>query len=191
MIGHTKATAGIAGLIKAALACHHKVLPPHGDVEKPNKKLAEAGFPLYLSNEAQPWFARPGAPRRAAVSAFGFGGTNFHVTLEEHEHGHDADPDTAARQRWSRELLIWRGADRASLAAAVRQTADRLAQGAQPLLRDLAFTLAQKAPKSGLTAAVVAGAGENVAERIAALGRSSRTAGGAASAGQLLQRRRR
>jgi len=168
-IGHTKATAGIAGLIKAALACHHKVLPPHADVEAPNKKLAEADSPLYLLNEAQPWFARAGTPRRAAVSAFGFGGTNFHVTLEEHDLGLDADWDTAARQRWSRELLIWRGADRASLAAAVRQTADRLAQAAQPLLRDLAFTLARKAPKSGLTAALVVGTGDNVAERIAAL----------------------
>jgi acyl transferase domain-containing protein/NADP-dependent 3-hydroxy acid dehydrogenase YdfG len=168
-IGHTKATAGIAGLIKAALACYHKVLPPHADVEAPNKKLAEVGSPLYLVNEAQPWFARPGAPRRAAVSAFGFGGTNFHVTLEEHKQELDADWDPATRQRWSRELLIWRCADRAALAAAVRRTADRLAQGAQPLLRDLAYTLAQKAAGSGITAALVVGTNESVAERVAAL----------------------
>jgi acyl transferase domain-containing protein/NAD(P)H-dependent flavin oxidoreductase YrpB (nitropropane dioxygenase family)/NAD(P)-dependent dehydrogenase (short-subunit alcohol dehydrogenase family) len=166
-IGHTKATAGIAGLIKAALACYHKVLPPHADVEAPNKKLAERGSPLYLVNEAQPWFSRPDAPRRAAVSAFGFGGTNFHVTLEEHKQGLDRDP--AARQRWSRELLIWRGADRAALAAAVRRTADRLTQGAQPLLRDLAYALAQKAAGSGITAALVVGTNESVAERVAAL----------------------
>jgi 3-oxoacyl-(acyl-carrier-protein) synthase/NAD(P)H-dependent flavin oxidoreductase YrpB (nitropropane dioxygenase family) len=168
-IGHTKATAGIAGLIKAALACHHKVLPPHADVEAPNKKLAEVNSPLYLLNEAQPWFARPGMPRRAAVSAFGFGGTNFHVTLEEYDHGSEAISDAAARQRWSRELLIWRGTDRASLAAAVRHTAVRLAQGAQPWLRDLAHTLAQKAPQSGLTAALVVGTNENLAERVSAL----------------------
>jgi len=168
-IGHTKATAGIAGLIKAALACYHKVLPPHADVEAPNKKLAELSSPLYLVNEAQPWFARPGAPRRAAVSAFGFGGTNFHVTLEEHEQGRDADWHTATCQRWSRELLIWRGANRATLAATIRRTADRLAQGAQPLLRDVAYTLAQKAPESGITAALVVGENESVAERVAAL----------------------
>ena len=168
-IGHTKATAGIAGLIKAALACYHKVLPPHADVEAPNKKLAEANSPLYLLNEAQPWFARDGMPRRAAVSAFGFGGTNFHVTLEGHDQGHGADWNGASRQRWSRELLIWRGADRASLASAVRGTADRLARDVQPLLRDLAYTLAQNAPKSGMTAAVVVGTDENVAQRIAAL----------------------
>ena len=168
-IGHTKATAGVAGLIKAALACHHKVLPPHADIAAPNKKLAESNSPLYLVNEAQPWFAPAGTPRRAAVSAFGFGGTNFHVTLEEHDPGLDAGWNAAARQRWPRELLIWRGADRAILASAVRQAADRLAQGAQPLLRDLAYTLAQKAPKSGLTAALVAGTNENLTERVAAL----------------------
>jgi acyl transferase domain-containing protein/NAD(P)H-dependent flavin oxidoreductase YrpB (nitropropane dioxygenase family)/NAD(P)-dependent dehydrogenase (short-subunit alcohol dehydrogenase family) len=168
-IGHTKATAGIAGLINAALACYHKVLPPHADVEAPNEKLTEANSPLYLLNEAQPWLARPGVPRRAAVSSFGFGGTNFHVTLEEHDQSPDTDEDAASRQRWSHELLIWRGADRASLAAAVRRTGDRLAHGAQPLLRDLAFTLAQKAPKSGVTAALVSGTNEKVADRIAAL----------------------
>jgi acyl transferase domain-containing protein/NAD(P)-dependent dehydrogenase (short-subunit alcohol dehydrogenase family) len=166
-IGHTKATAGIAGLIKAALACHHKVLPPHADVEAPNKKLAEPASPLYLVNEAQPWFAQPDAPRRAAVSAFGFGGTNFHVTLEEHDPWPLAA--TAPRQRWPHELLVWRAADRAGLAAAVGQTAERLAAGAVPLLRDLAYTLAHKAPRSGLTAALVVAATDDVTARVAAL----------------------
>ncbi len=168
LLGHTKAAAGLVGLIKAALACHHKVLPPHA-VETPNKKLVEPNSALYLPDEAQPWLTRPGAPRRAGVSAFGFGGTNFHVTIEEHDRGFAADDEIASRQSWPRELLIWRRADRASLAAAVRQTANRLADGAQPLLRDLAHTLAQKAPKSGLTAVLVAGTNEKVAERVAAL----------------------
>ena len=168
-IGHTKAAAGIAGLINAALACYHKVLPPHADVKIPNSKLAESNSPLYLVKEAQPWLARADAPRRAGVSAFGFGGTNFHVTLEEYDQNLDTREATAARRRWSHELLIWRGADRASLISNVRRTADRLAQGAQPLLRDLAFTLAQKAPKSGLTAALVAGTDKNLADQINAL----------------------
>ena len=169
LIGHTKAAAGIAGLIKAALACYHKVLPPHADINAPNKKLAETDSTLYVADEAQPWLARPGLPRRAAVSAFGFGGTNFHVTLEEYDQPLDADADEASRQSWSRELLVWRGADRASVAAAVRETADRLAASAQPLLRDLAYTLSWNAPKSGLTAVLVAGTNEKVADRIAAL----------------------
>ena len=169
LIGHTKAAAGIAGIIKAALACHRKVLPPHADIDVPNQKLAAADSALYVPVEAQPWFARPGKPRRAGVSAFGFGGTNFHVTLEEHDPGPVAEDDVASRQSWPRELLIWRGVDRAALAAAVRQTADQLAAGAEPLLRDLAYTLAQKAPQSGVTAALVVGANEKVADRIAAL----------------------
>jgi acyl transferase domain-containing protein/NAD(P)H-dependent flavin oxidoreductase YrpB (nitropropane dioxygenase family)/NAD(P)-dependent dehydrogenase (short-subunit alcohol dehydrogenase family) len=165
-IGHTKAAAGIAGLINAALACYHKVLPPHADVEVPNSKLAESNSPLYLVKEAQPWLARANAPRRAGVSAFGFGGTNFHVTLEEYDQNLDTREASAARRRWSHELLIWRGPDRPSLISNVRRTADRLAHGAQPLLGDLAFTLAQKAPKSGLTAALVAGTDENLLDQI-------------------------
>ena len=145
------------------------MLPPHADVKIPNSKLAESNSPLYLVKEAQPWLARADAPRRAGVSAFGFGGTNFHVTLEEYDQNLDTREATAARRRWSHELLIWRGADRASLISNVRRTADRLAQGAQPLLRDLAFTLAQKAPKSGLTAALVAGTDKNLADQINAL----------------------
>ena len=168
LIGHTKAAAGVAGLIKAALACHHKVLPPHADIDAPNKKLAETNSALYLVDEAQPWLARPGVPRRAAVSAFGFGGTNFHLTLEERDQSLDAEADEASRQNWPRELLIWRGEARESVAAAVRQTADRLSAGAKPLLRDLAYSLWSKAPKSGLTATLVVGPNEKIADRIAA-----------------------
>ena len=171
LIGHTKAAAGIAGLIKAALACHHKILPPHADIDGTERRssLESRIRALYLIDEAQPWLAQPGIPRRAAASAFGFGGTNFHVTLQEYDQALDAEADEAPRRNWPRELLIWRGADRASVAAAVRKTADRVAAGAQPLLRDLAHTLSRNAPKSGLTAALVVGPNEQIAHRIAAL----------------------
>jgi acyl transferase domain-containing protein len=87
MIGHTKCAAGVAGLAKAALALHHKVLPPTGGVQKPNEALAADG-PFYVNTEARPWIgAADGSPRRAAVSAFGFGGTNFHAVLEEYHPG--------------------------------------------------------------------------------------------------------
>jgi acyl transferase domain-containing protein/NAD(P)-dependent dehydrogenase (short-subunit alcohol dehydrogenase family)/acyl carrier protein len=82
-IGHTKAAAGAAGLIKAALALHHKVLPPTTKVERPLEPLAAGRSPFYLNTEARPWFSQTGGPRRAAVSAFGFGGSNFHCVLEE------------------------------------------------------------------------------------------------------------
>src|SRR5205814_2592306 len=82
-VGHTKAAAGAAGLIKAALALHHKVLPPTIKVTEPLDALREPGCPLYLNTEKRPWLPGGDHPRRAAVSAFGFGGSNFHAVLEE------------------------------------------------------------------------------------------------------------
>ena len=84
MIGHTKGCAGIASLIKVALALYHKVLPPTLWVKKPiATELWEGDSPAYLNTELRPWVGRDHA-RRAGVSSFGFGGTNFHAALEEH-----------------------------------------------------------------------------------------------------------
>ncbi len=83
-IGHTKAAAGAAGLIKAALALHHKVLPPTIKINKPLDALASGATPFYVNTESRPWLPRDRHPRRAGVSAFGFGGSNFHCVLEEH-----------------------------------------------------------------------------------------------------------
>jgi len=85
MVGHTKAAAGVAGLIKTAMALNRKVLPPTIKVEHP-LDIADptrADAPLYVNTEARPWVGRNGSPRRAAISAFGFGGSNFHCVLEE------------------------------------------------------------------------------------------------------------
>lgn len=88
-IGHTKGAAGAAGLLKAALALDQKVLPPTLNVARPNPKLELETSPFYLNTETRPWIrALDGPPRRAGVSAFGFGGTNFHVVLEEHTAEH-------------------------------------------------------------------------------------------------------
>ena len=82
-IGHTMSAAGIAGLIKASLALHHRTLPPQPSVTEQNPKLGLGDGPFYLPRSATPWETRDGHPRRAAVSSFGFGGTNAHVVLEE------------------------------------------------------------------------------------------------------------
>ncbi|RLC84525.1 MAG: polyketide synthase, partial [Chloroflexi bacterium] len=67
-IGHTKAAAGAAGLIKAMLALHHKILPPTINVEQPNPKLEIESTPFYLNTEARPWMRPADAiPRRAGV----------------------------------------------------------------------------------------------------------------------------
>lgn len=84
-IGHAKAAAGAAGLYKAVMALHHGVLPPTIKVEEPNPKLELDQSPFYLNSETRPWIRGSGHPRRASVSAFGFGGTNFHATLEEYD----------------------------------------------------------------------------------------------------------
>ena len=83
-IGHTKAAAGAAGLIKAALALHHKVLPATLKVSEPNPRLEIGDSPFYLNTETRPWLGASGHPRRSSVSAFGFGGSNFHAVLEEY-----------------------------------------------------------------------------------------------------------
>ncbi|MEO1450981.1 MAG: beta-ketoacyl synthase N-terminal-like domain-containing protein, partial [Bacteroidota bacterium] len=82
-IGHTKSAAGAAGIIKAVLSLHHKVLPPTINVEKPNSKFNIEDSAIYINTEARPWI-RNGHPRRASVSAFGFGGINVHITMEEY-----------------------------------------------------------------------------------------------------------
>jgi len=84
-IGHTKAAAGVAGMIKAALSIYHKALPPSIKISEPNPKLQVEDSPFYLSTELRPWLPRTGGPRRAGVSSFGFGGSNFHAVLEEHQ----------------------------------------------------------------------------------------------------------
>ncbi len=85
MIGHTKAAAGAAGMIKATLALYHKTLPPTLKAETPDPKLNIEQSPFYLNTESRPWPANTGHPRRSGVSAFGFGGSNFHVVLEEYD----------------------------------------------------------------------------------------------------------
>jgi len=71
-------------MIKIALALHHKILPPTININEPHPQLDIENSPFYLNTETRPWI-RGEHPRRAGVSAFGFGGTNFHVVLEEYE----------------------------------------------------------------------------------------------------------
>lgn len=83
-IGHTKSAAGAAGLFKAVMALHHKVLPPTIKIDKPNPELNFNQSPFYLNTELRPWIHNKSYPRRAGVSSFGFGGSNFHIALEEY-----------------------------------------------------------------------------------------------------------
>jgi acyl transferase domain-containing protein/NAD(P)-dependent dehydrogenase (short-subunit alcohol dehydrogenase family)/acyl carrier protein len=97
-LGHTKAAAGVAGLLKAAAALHHKVLPPTIKVTRP-QEILDGDSPFYVNAQKRPWLSSPDHPRRAAVSAFGFGGSNFHCVLEE------AGPDKTTID-WTGEVQI-------------------------------------------------------------------------------------
>ena len=105
-IGHTKAAAGAAGLLKAVLALHHKVLPPTIKVDEPSADLELDSSPFYLNTTARPWTRSPDHPRRASVSSFGFGGTNFHVTLEEYRRSAGSRAQPASRLRPATELVL-------------------------------------------------------------------------------------
>jgi acyl transferase domain-containing protein/NAD(P)-dependent dehydrogenase (short-subunit alcohol dehydrogenase family)/acyl carrier protein len=113
-IGHTKAAAGAAGLIKASLALHHKVIPPTIKVKKPLEEVTAGRTPFYLAAEKRPWLHSGSSPRRAGVSAFGFGGSNFHVVLEEYRpnmEGVDWDGNV--------QILAFSGADADELLGAL------------------------------------------------------------------------
>ena len=102
-IGHTKAAAGIASLFKVIMALHHGVLPPTIKVERPNPKLDIENSPFYLNTVRRPWVHSTPSLRKASVSSFGFGGSNFHVTLEAY-----AGPQRAGTRFYTapRDLLL-------------------------------------------------------------------------------------
>ena len=80
----SKAAAGAAGMLKTVLALRDKVLPPSVHCEHPNPDIDFAHSPLYVNTELKPWTVPADGVRRAGLSAFGFGGTNFHAVLEEY-----------------------------------------------------------------------------------------------------------
>ncbi|MGB1956563.1 MAG: beta-ketoacyl synthase N-terminal-like domain-containing protein [Candidatus Poseidoniaceae archaeon] len=81
-IGHLKAAAGIAGIIKSVMALHHRTIPPSAGFETPNPTVDWANIPFFVPTSPLEWPEPESHPRRAGVSAFGFGGTNFHIALE-------------------------------------------------------------------------------------------------------------
>lgn len=141
MIGHTKMTAGLAGLTKAALALKHRVLPPTIGVEVPNSRVNFAETPFYISTEARPWLSRGhGCPRRCGVSSFGFGGTNFHTILEEYTneyrgtHAIDLNPRDA-------EPFVFSGSERAEIVQLLERLLLSIEHPEQLDLAQLAYSL--------------------------------------------------
>jgi acyl transferase domain-containing protein len=124
-IGHTKAAAGAAGLLKAVFAVHHKTLPPGIKIDKPNPKLQLEQGPFYLNTIARPWVRDDAHPRRAGVSSFGFGGSNFHVAVEEYTGDRAKAPRLRAQPV---ELVQVQAASAAELVTRARALADQLSE---------------------------------------------------------------
>ncbi|MFY4722790.1 type I polyketide synthase [Streptomyces sp. LaBMicrA B280] len=89
-VGHLEGAAGITGLLKAALALHHRELPASLNFETPNPAIPLDRLNLRVQNEHSAWAAEDGRPLLAGVSSFGMGGTNCHIVLAEHRE--TADP---------------------------------------------------------------------------------------------------
>jgi acyl transferase domain-containing protein/NAD(P)H-dependent flavin oxidoreductase YrpB (nitropropane dioxygenase family)/acyl carrier protein len=142
-IGHTKCAAGLAGLIKTALALHTGVKPPTLHVSSPNPVWDPERSPFVFQSAPQPW-AVPPAERIAGVSAFGFGGTNFHVVLGAHDGG---PPPAQVGDTWPAELFTF-----ATDAAArdLLALAEDVPAGTRPWrLRDLALSASRRAEAAG------------------------------------------
>ncbi|HSS48481.1 MAG TPA: type I polyketide synthase, partial [Thermoanaerobaculia bacterium] len=130
-VGHLNTAAGLAGLIKTALALQHATIPPSLHFERPNPQ-ADFG-PFRVPTQAEPWPADR-SPRRAGVSSFGLGGTNVHAVLEE------APPEQAGGPSRPVQLLTVSARTESSLDAACRRLAGRL-ESDELDLADVAFTL--------------------------------------------------
>ena len=165
-IGHTKAAAGAAGLFKAVMALHHRVLPPSIKIDAPNPKLGVEGSPFYLNTRARPWIRSSAHPRRASVSAFGFGGSNFHVTLEEYG-GSAPRPERFVAA--PAELFTCSADSAAELCAALRQIAERVGSQSGELAVQARLSQGAFTAEATHRAALVAADPAQLSSRIAAL----------------------
>jgi acyl transferase domain-containing protein/acyl carrier protein len=164
-VGHLGAAAGMAGLIKVCLAFQHEALPPSINFDRPNPRIDFDDSPFAVNAVLTPW-PRGDRPRLAGVSAFGIGGTNAHVVLEEPP---AADAGIPARQK--RHLLVVSAKTPAALDCATRRLADHLAERSDLDLAKVAYTLQTGRGQFAHRRAVVVGSGsEASAALIAATG---------------------
>jgi acyl transferase domain-containing protein/NAD(P)-dependent dehydrogenase (short-subunit alcohol dehydrogenase family) len=133
-IGHTKCAAGMAGMIKVALALHRGVLPPTLNIRCPNPSYDSSKSPFSLAVTAQPWLEKD---RKAGVSAFGFGGTNFHTVLSLPDSAH---LPASGNDQWPAELFLFRGKTQADALALAAKVERWLLAARGFRLRDLAYS---------------------------------------------------
>ncbi|HET8658039.1 MAG TPA: beta-ketoacyl synthase N-terminal-like domain-containing protein, partial [Micromonosporaceae bacterium] len=136
-IGHLEAAAGVAGLIKTALALWHGEIPPHLHFSRPTDQVDWDRIPVRVAAARTPWRAAGSRPRAAGVSAFGFTGTNAHVVVTEAE----AAPSPRGAGRPPRaHLLVVSAATETALVAARERLRERVAALDPQELADACFT---------------------------------------------------
>ncbi len=134
-IGHTDTAAGVASLIKAALALSHRQIPASLGYEKPNPAIAFEGSPFVVNDRLSEWQSRRG-PRRAGVNSLGVGGTNAHVVLEE-----APEPPASEQSDWPFQLLCISARSKVALEAASARLGAHLRAHPEQELADIAWTL--------------------------------------------------
>ncbi|RKH70477.1 acyltransferase domain-containing protein [Corallococcus interemptor] len=134
-IGHLDAAAGIAGVVKTVLAMEHGEIPASPHFEKPNPVIDFDAGPFFVPSQPRPWTSANG-PRRAGVSAFGIGGTNTHVILEE---APKAAAPAPSKRPW--HVLPLSARTPAALDAATERLAAHLDANPNASLADVAYTL--------------------------------------------------
>ncbi len=134
-VGHLDRAAGVAGLIKTALALQHELLPPTLNFERPNPDFDWENSPFYVNTELKTWPTNDSGPRRAGVSSFGLGGTNVHVVLQE------APPPLPTAPSRPYHLLPLSAKTEAALAQATTNLAAHLREHPDLNLADVAYTL--------------------------------------------------
>ncbi|TPV93937.1 MAG: KR domain-containing protein [Myxococcales bacterium FL481] len=134
-IGHLDTAAGVAGLIKTALALYHREIPASLHYDAPNPNIEFERTPFFVNTQLRAW-TRGDHPRRAGVNALGVGGTNAHAVLEEPPPAPASGPSSRPYQ-----LLLMSAKNRASLDDACDRLADHLERHPEQPLADVAFTL--------------------------------------------------
>src|SRR5271170_6077427 len=170
-IGHTKAAAGVAGLIKATMAVHTQVLPPTTGCEQPHLLLTGPSPALRVLREAEPW--PHDRPLRASVSAMGFGGINAHVVFEsvvaERREAFSARERSLARSSQDAEIFLLAADTAGQLAPRVEIFFALAARLSRAELADLAAQLEKNLERGPVRAAMVASQPGELAERLQTL----------------------
>ncbi|WUL37742.1 amino acid adenylation domain-containing protein (plasmid) [Streptomyces canus] len=163
-IGHTDATAGVAGLLKAVLSLHHREFVPSLHFTRPNPEMGLDPELFRVSTETAPWDSR--RPRRAGVSSFGIGGTNAHVVLEEAPAPRE-DAPTAATDT---ELpVVLSAKNETALRAQAARWASWLGTHPDVALHDVAATAARRRTHFAARASITARTATEAAEALTAL----------------------